>query len=263
MNINQDGILLHDKIKKLLNMYKLGIVTPCYNESQNIEQLLSQIDEVVCGNKIKTLILIVDDASPDGTALIVRKMIKENQSEFLDIRILERIGKLGLGTAYIQGIGQIKAECEFVMEMDADLSHQPKYIVDFLKVAHLNNLDLVVGSRYIDGGGIENWDLKRKAISRFGSLYAKTILGVNVNDFTGGYNMFRSKFLNKINLLEQIESIGYLFQIEMKYRSIKAGAKFTEVPIIFPDRVNGESKMSGSIIKEAAIGVIKLKLNVK
>ena len=244
-------------------MYKLGIVTPCYNESQNIQQLLSQVDEVVCGNKTKTLILIVDDASPDGTALIVKKIMRDNQSEFLDIKILERNGKLGLGTAYIQGIGQIKRECEFVMEMDADLSHQPKYIVDFLGVADQNNLDLVIGSRYIDGGGIENWDMKRKVISRFGSLYAKIILGVNVNDFTGGYNMFRSSFISQINLLEQIESIGYLFQIEMKYRSIKAGAKFAEVPIIFPDRVNGESKMSGSIIKEAALGVFKLKLNVK
>jgi dolichol-phosphate mannosyltransferase len=244
-------------------MYKLGIVTPCYNESQNIQQLLSQIDEVVSGNKVKTLILIVDDASPDGTALIVKKLIKENQSEFLEIRILERTGKLGLGTAYIKGIGQIMNECEFVMEMDADLSHQPKYIVDFLQAADQNNLDLVIGSRYIKGGGIENWDMKRRAISRFGSLYAKTILGANVNDFTGGYNMFRSDFVSKIDLLKQIESIGYLFQIEMKYRSIKAGAKFQEVPIIFPDRVNGESKMSGSIIKEAAIGVFKLKLNVK
>jgi dolichol-phosphate mannosyltransferase len=244
-------------------MYKLGIVTPCYNESQNIQQLLSQIDEVVCGYKIKTLILIVDDASPDGTAMIVKQLMEDNQSEFLEIRILERTGKLGLGTAYIQGIGKIKEECEYVMEMDADLSHQPKYIVDFLKAAGDSNLDLVIGSRYIAGGGIENWDAKRKAISRFGSLYAKTILGVNVNDFTGGYNMFRSKFIDKIELLEQIESIGYLFQIEMKYRSIKAGAKFEEVPIIFPDRVHGESKMSGSIIKEAAIGVFKLKLHVK
>jgi dolichol-phosphate mannosyltransferase len=244
-------------------MYKLGIVTPCYNESQNIQQLLSQIGEVVCGNKIKTLILIVDDASPDGTATIVKTLIKENESEFLEIQILERTGKLGLGTAYIQGIGKIKEHCEFVMEMDADLSHQPKYIVDFLKSAEGNNLDLVIGSRYIEGGGIENWDLKRKAISRFGSLYAKMILGVNVNDFTGGYNMFRSEFVTKIDLLNQIQSIGYLFQIEMKYRSIKAGAKFQETPIIFPDRVNGESKMSGSIIKEAAIGVFKLKLNLK
>jgi dolichol-phosphate mannosyltransferase len=244
-------------------MFKLGIVTPCYNESQNIQQLISQIDEVVSSSKIKTLILVVDDASPDGTALIVKNLIIENKSEYLDIRILERTGKLGLGTAYIQGIGQIKEECKFVMEMDADLSHQPKYIVDFLQAAETNNLDLVIGSRYISGGGIENWDMKRKAISRFGSLYAKIILGVNVNDFTGGYNMFRSKFITKIELLKQIESIGYLFQIEMKYRSIKAGAKFQEVPIIFPDRVNGESKMSGSIIKEAAIGVVKLKLNVK
>jgi dolichol-phosphate mannosyltransferase len=244
-------------------MYKLGIVTPCYNESDNIQQLLSQIDEVVCGNKIKTLILIVDDASPDGTAEIVKKLIAENESEFLTIQILERTGKLGLGTAYIQGIGQIKGDCEFVMEMDADLSHQPKYIVDFLAAAEDNNLDLVIGSRYIEGGGIENWDLKRKTISRFGSLYAKVILGVNVNDFTGGYNMFSSSFITKIDLLNQIQSIGYLFQIEMKFRSIKAGAKFQETPIVFPDRVNGESKMSGSIIKEAAIGVFKLKLNVK
>lgn len=244
-------------------MYKLGIVTPCYNESQNIQQLLSQIDEVASGNKIKTLVLVVDDASPDGTADIVKNQIKENQSEFLEIRILQRTGKLGLGTAYIQGLGQIKSECDFIMEMDADLSHQPKYIVDFLKAAEHNNLDLVIGSRYIEGGGIENWDIKRKAVSRFGSLYAKIILGVNVNDFTGGYNMFRSQFITKIDLLNQIESIGYLFQIEMKYRSIKAGAKFQEVPIIFPDRVNGQSKMSGSIIKEAAIGVFKLKLNVK
>ena len=244
-------------------MYKLGIVTPCYNESQNIQQLLSQIDEVVSENRIKTLVLIVDDASPDGTATIVKNIIKDNQSEFLTIQILERTGKLGLGTAYIQGISQIKESCEFVMEMDADLSHQPKYIVNFLQAANQDNLDLVIGSRYIKGGGIENWDLKRKTISRFGSLYAKTILGAEVNDFTGGYNMFRSEFISKINLLQQIESIGYLFQIEMKYRSIKAGAKFAEVPIIFPDRVNGESKMSGSIIKEAAIGVFKLKLNVK
>ena len=244
-------------------MYKLGIVIPCYNESLNIYELLVQIDEVVSYNKVKTLVLVVDDASPDQTAKIVREIIGNNQSGFLDIQVMERAGKLGLGTAYIQGISKIVDQCEFVMEMDADLSHQPKYIMDFLKAAEQNNLDLVIGSRYVKGGGIENWDFKRKAISRFGSLYAKIILGVNINDFTGGYNMFRSDFIKRINLLSQIQSIGYLFQIEMKYRSVCTKARFVEIPIIFPDRINGVSKMSGSIIKEAAIGVFKLKFDMK
>jgi dolichol-phosphate mannosyltransferase len=244
-------------------MYKLGIVTPCYNESQNIQQLLSQIDEVVSGNKIKTLILIVDDSSPDGTALIVKKLITENKSEFLDIRILERTGKLGLSTAYIQGFSQIVDECEYLVSMDADLSHKPKYLVQFLEVVNTGELDIVIGSRYIKGGGVENWSWDRKLISRFGSLAFCIVLGLWINDYTGGYNLYRSSFVKKFEIDKNIKATGYLFQIEMKYKMIKDGAKYKESPIIFPDRVFGESKFGKDIILEAAIGAFKMKLNIK
>lgn len=244
-------------------MYTLGIVTPTYNEISNIPILIEQLDSVVSANKIKTKLLIVDDSSPDGTAFLVKDLINKFQSEYLTIDLLERTGKNGLSTAYIQGFGKIIDECEFLLSLDADLSHQPKYIPQFLSLAKAHELDFVIGSRYIKGGGVENWSLIRKLISRFGSLYSSFILGVGINDFTGGYNLYKSAFVKRFDLENSIKATGYLFQIEMKYKMFKFAGKFIESPIIFPDRVFGESKMSGSIIKEAAIGVIKMKFSNK
>jgi dolichol-phosphate mannosyltransferase len=243
-----------------MSKYTLGIVSPTYNEISNIEVLIEQIDAVVSSNKILTKLLIVDDSSPDGTAYVVKEIMKTFKSEYLVIDLYERTGKNGLSTAYIQGFGRIIDECEFVVSLDADLSHQPKYLPQFLTLAKAHELDFVIGSRYIAGGGVENWSWSRKLISRFGSLYAGIILGVGIRDFTGGYNVYRSEFVRSFDLAKNIKATGYLFQIEMKYKMFKAGAKYIESPIIFPDRVFGESKMSGSIIKEAALGVLAMRL---
>ncbi len=242
------------------SQYTLGIVTPTYNEISNIPILIEQLDAVLCANKIKAKLLIVDDASPDGTAFLVKELMRTFKSEYLTIDLMERSGKNGLSTAYIQGFGSIINECEFLVSLDADLSHQPKYLPQFLTLATAHELDFVIGSRYIKGGGVENWSLTRKLISRFGSLYASIILGASISDFTGGYNLYRNSFVKKFDLSKSIKATGYLFQIEMKYKMFRFGGKFIESPIIFPDRVFGESKMSGSIIKEAAIGVVKMRL---
>jgi dolichol-phosphate mannosyltransferase len=240
--------------------YTLGIVSPTYNEISNIEVLVEQIDAVVSSNGIPTKLLIVDDASPDGTAFAVKELMRTFKSEFLTIDLFERTGKNGLSTAYIQGFGKIINDCEFLVSLDADLSHQPKYLPQFLSLAKAHDLDVVIGSRYIKGGGVENWSWTRKLISRFGSLYASIILGAGISDFTGGYNLYRSSFVSNFDLAANIKATGYLFQIEMKYKMSKAGAKYMESPIIFPDRIFGESKMSGSIIKEAALGVLGMRL---
>jgi dolichol-phosphate mannosyltransferase len=240
--------------------YKLGIVVPTYNEKENILELLEKIQAQTDQNQIKTLVLIMDDNSPDGTAQVAQEYAKSLRSDFLRVLVHVRSGKQGLASAYKQGFAKIKDQVEYLLEMDADLSHQPKYFPEFVKLAD-SGYDLVIGSRYVSGGGVENWTWDRKLISRLGSLYAWMILWVNISDFTGGYNLYRAGVFDKL-AIDSIQAQGYLFQIELKYKTARLGYKFTESPIIFPDRSRGQSKLSVSIFWEALFGVVKLRFGL-
>ena len=231
-------------------MKKLVII-PTYNEKENIENIIRKVMSL----SGQYHVLIVDDGSPDGTAAIVKKM----QTEFPDrLFILERKGKLGLGTAYIAGFKwALERDYEYIFEMDADFSHDPDDL-NRLHDACQQGADMVVGSRYTKGGKVVNWPWDRIFISKGGALYTKMITWMPVNDPTAGFVCYSRKVLSTIPL-DKVHFVGYAFQIEMKYRAWKLGFKIGEVPITFRDRKEGVSKMSGNIIKEAMYGVWKMR----
>jgi dolichol-phosphate mannosyltransferase len=219
------------------------VVIPTYNERDNIEQLIPAILNV--DNRIH--ILIIDDASPDDTAGTVLKLKDSGYGERLFLQ--SRTGKLGLGSAYIHGFNWgLTNGYDFLIEMDADWSHPPRYLAKMLELAR--KVDFVIGSRYIAGGGTLNWGIGRQLLSRFGSLYSRLVLGMRIADFTGGFNGWASRVLNSIGI-NTLRSNGYSFQIELKYRACRRGFKYVEFPILFDERRAGESKMSASIALEA------------
>jgi dolichol-phosphate mannosyltransferase len=226
------------------------VVTPTYNEAENVERLLN----AVLSQDPSIDMLIVDDNSPDGTAQIVEKLQQNNNR----IHLIKRAGKMGLGTAYVAGFKYaIENKFDYVMEMDADFSHDPNEIPKFLKM--IQDYDVVLGSRYINGVRILNWPIRRLILSYTASLYTRIITGMPIKDTTGGYKCFKRKVLESIDL-EKIHSNGYAFQIEMNYKAWKKGFKITELPITFVDRTHGTSKMSKKIVYEAVLLVWKLKL---
>jgi dolichol-phosphate mannosyltransferase len=230
------------------------IVTPTYNERYNLPLFVKATLEVVPGANI----LIVDDASPDGTGEIADELAAGDSR----IQVLHRTGKLGLGTAYIEAFERgLMQEYEYFFEMDADLSHDPSYLPRFL-LAFEEGADVVAGSRNVPGGGVQGWGLGRHVISKGGSLYSRAVLGVGVKDLTTGYKAFTRRALERIDL-RSVHSNGYSFQIEMTYRAIRAGLRVVEVPIMFVDRQAGESKMSSRIFAEAIGMVWKLRFAVK
>ena len=225
------------------------IVIPTYNERDTIDAILNAI----LSQNLGLDILIVDDNSPDGTA----QRVKERAAEDAHLRILERPGKTGLGTAYVAGFKYAIANgYEIVFEMDADFSHDPKVLPKFLE--EINEHDLVIGSRYVNGISVVNWPLQRLLLSYFASKYTRVITGMPVRDPTGGYKCFRIEVLKAIDL-DSIRSGGYSFQIEMNYKTWKRGFRLKEIPIIFVDRRVGNSKMSKAIIREAVLMVWKLR----
>ena len=227
------------------------IIIPTYNEKENLEAIVAAVHEVVPAAHL----LIVDDSSPDGTGDIANTLAAADPR----IHAEHRTGKLGLGTAYIHGFRwALSRDYEYIFEMDADFSHQPRFLPDFLRVAR--DHDLVIGCRYMPGGGTENWPWTRELISRGGNTYARLVLGLPFTDLTGGFKCFRRKTLEGIDL-DGIEAVGYGFQIELTYRVHRAGFRIGQVPIIFPDRTAGQSKMSGAIFREAALGVWKLRFS--
>lgn len=229
------------------------IVIPTYNESKNIKELLENIYKY-CQD---VHVLVVDDASPDGTGEMIDDFISKNIFNGR-LFVMHRVGKLGLGTAYIEGFKWgISRGYDVFLSMDADFSHNPKYLPEIFNAMETN--DLVIGSRYVKGGGVKDWGVDRQFISRGGNIYAQMVLFSKVHDLTGGFNCYHKRFLEKIKL-SSVMSKGYCFQIEMKFRHILLGARIKEVPIIFTDRVMGISKMSGSIFKEAVLNVIRLSL---
>lgn len=228
---------------------KSVVVIPTYNEIENIRNIINAI----LVNVPETHILIVDDNSPDGTADEVRSIMASDER----VNIMVRPGKMGLGTAYCQGFElALQNGYEVIFEMDADFSHDPKELPNFLKL--IEEYDLVIGSRYITGVNVVNWPLRRLMLSYFASIYTRVVTGMPIHDTTGGFKCFRASALKKIDL-RKIKSNGYGFQIEMNFRIWKKGAKIKELPIIFIDRRSGTSKMNKSIIWEAVWLVWKLK----
>ncbi len=226
------------------------IVIPTYNEHDNVRGVARDFLAALPGTEL----LFVDDNSPDGTG----KLLDELAAAEPRIHVMHRAGKLGLGTAYVEGFGWGLARgYDFLFEMDADGSHDPKYLRGMLELA-VDGADIVVGSRYVPGGGTENWGIGRKIISKGGSLYARTILGVDVRDVTAGFVCWRRGALEAIDLAT-ITSNGYSFQIEMKYRAVKKGLRIVETPITFVDRRVGQSKMSRAIVAEALLKVWALR----
>ena len=225
------------------------IIIPTYNEKENIEKIINAIFSL----EKDFHILIIDDGSPDGTAKIVKRLQeKHNKNLFLE----ERKGKLGLGTAYIHGFKwALRKTYEYIFEMDADFSHNPKDLIRLYKA----DSDLAIGSRYIKGVNIVNWPMSRLLMSFFASKYVKLITGMPVHDSTAGFKCYKRKVLETIQF-DKLQFVGYAFQIEMKFKTWKYNFKITEVPVIFTDRTEGTSKMSGGIFFEAFIGVIQMKI---
>ena len=227
------------------------VIIPTYNERENIENIIRKVFSLDGGYDI----LIIDDGSPDGTAAIVKRL----QQEFPErLHMIERPGKLGLGTAYITGFKwSIDKGYDYTFEMDADFSHNPEDLPRLYQACK-DGADLSIGSRYCDGISVINWPIGRIIMSYYASVYVRTILGMKVYDCTAGFKCYSNKVLRTIDL-DKVEMKGYGFQIEMKYTTYKLGFKITEVPIIFINRKAGTSKMSGGIFGEAFWGVLKLR----
>lgn len=231
------------------------VIIPTYDEKENIEALLTQILE----QKPDIHVLVVDDNSPDHTSDLVEAFGRTHALE--QVHLLKRSGKMGLGTAYIEGFRwALEHGFDYIIQMDADFSHKPVYIADFIST--MQDYDLVLGSRYIPGGAIKGWGFLRNFISRGGNYYARAVLGLPYHDLTGGYKCFRRSVLESINLNE-IHAKGYAFQIEMTYRAHCKKFRIGEIPIVFEDRIRGKSQFSGSIFLEAITIVWKLRRKIR
>jgi dolichol-phosphate mannosyltransferase len=230
------------------------VIIPTYNEKENIEKMIRKVFSLSHPFDV----LIIDDGSPDGTADIVKTL----QQTFKErLFLLERKGKLGLGTAYIAGFNWSRENnYNYIMEMDCDFSHNPDDLIRLLDACKKEGADMSVGSRYIKGGAVKNWPADRVLISRGASLYVRLITWIGVHDTTAGFVCYTRKVLETMDL-NKIRFIGYAFQIEMKFATRKLGFKIKEVPILFVDRLEGVSKMSKGIIKEAVLGVLAMQWN--
>lgn len=227
------------------------VIIPTYNEKENISKMIRKVFSLPYSFHV----LIIDDGSPDGTAQIVKDLIKEYPNQLF---IEERKGKLGLGTAYIHGFKwALHHGYEYVFEMDADFSHNPDDLMQLLE-ACVKGADVAIGSRYITGVNVVNWPMSRVLMSYFASVYVRMVTGMEIMDTTAGFKCYKRKVLETIRL-DKITFIGYAFQIEMKFTAWKYGFNLVEVPIIFTDRREGQSKMSSGIFKEAILGVIQMK----
>ncbi len=233
----------------MISLDKAVVIIPTYNEIANIEKMLVTLDNL----HPELNVLIIDDGSPDGTAQIIKKFQQNKTNLFL----IERTGKLGLGTAYIKGFRwAIEKSFEAIITMDCDFSHDPAAIPEFLQ--KIGNYDLAIGSRYTGGIRIMNWPMQRLLLSYFASIYAKVITGIPFSDSTGGYNCYSKRALESLNL-DKVFSIGYAFQIELKYKVWSQNLPCIEVPITFWERTVGKSKMSRKIVLEAVVNVFRLR----
>jgi dolichol-phosphate mannosyltransferase len=218
------------------------VILPTYNEAENLERIVNAVLQQL---RDSDRVLVVDDNSPDGTGAIADRLADSNES----VSVLHRPRKEGLGPAYLAGFHvALDAGAQRIVEMDADFSHDPAYLPNLIGAAE--HYDLVIGSRYVPGGGVTEWGPVRRFISRGGSSYARVALGLPIRDLTGGFKCFRREVLETINL-DTIQARGYAFQVETTYRAIRAGFRVVEIPIVFRDRADGTSKMSRSIVAEA------------
>ena len=225
------------------------VCIPSYNEVENIDGILTAVLRAVP----EAHVLVIDDNSPDGTGQRADARAVQDPR----IKVLHRLSKDGLGRAYLAGFAwALERDYQRVFEMDADFSHNPSYLSGFLEL--LETHDVVVGSRRVSGGGVVDWSLGRQLLSWGGSVYARKVLGVSIRDLTGGFNGFRREVLEAVDL-HRIESRGYGFQVELKYRCVRKGFDVVEAPIVFPDRQRGESKLGPRIIGEAMVGVLRLR----
>lgn len=237
----------------LQSMDKKLVIIPTYNEKENIERII----RAVFALDGEYSILVIEDGSPDGTAAIVKRMMEEFPERLF---IVERTGKLGLGTAYLTGFKwAVEHSYDYIFEMDADFSHNPADLPRLYDACSVGGADLAIGSRYCNGISVINWPIGRVIMSYYASVYVRTVLGMKVYDTTAGFKCYRRKVLETIDL-DKVKMKGYGFQIEMKYSAFKLGFKIAEVPIIFADRTEGTSKMSSGIFGEAFWGVIGLRL---
>ena len=238
-------------------MSKPIVIIPTYNERENIQLII----EAVFALPVDFHVLIVDDSSPDGTAEIVEHLQDIYNTRDNRLQLMKRPGKQGLGTAYIAGFQYaIKKNYDYILEMDADFSHDPKDLVRLYNACYRDGADLSIGSRYATGVNVVNWPIGRVLISYFASSYVRTITSMPIKDTTAGFVCYRREVLETIHL-NDIKFIGYAFQIEMKFLAWKYGFKLKEVPIIFTDRTRGESKMSAGIFKEAFFGVLYMTIS--
>jgi dolichol-phosphate mannosyltransferase len=227
------------------------VIIPTYREKENIEAMIKAISSL----PVKFDILIVDDNSPDGTAQIV----KDHQKQYQNLHLIERPDKMGLGTAYLTGFDwALDKGYTYIYEMDADFSHDPQDLVRLYRTCENDGVDVAIGSRYISGVNVVNWPLTRVLMSYFASIYVRIVTGMKVKDTTAGFKCYKREALKNIRKY-RIRSVGYAFQIEMKFTAWKLGYKIAEIPIIFTDRRLGTSKMSGGIFTEAFIGVLRMK----
>ncbi|MBL1212946.1 MAG: polyprenol monophosphomannose synthase [Ignavibacteriae bacterium] len=225
------------------------IIIPTYDELNNIQKMIP----ILLSTYEETDILVVDDNSPDGTGNYVKKLSEENNR----VHVIQRAAKSGLGTAYVAGFKHmLKNGYDIAFQMDADFSHDPKEIGNFIK--QLDDYDLIIGSRYIQGVNVVNWPMRRLLLSYFANKYTKIVTGLPMHDSTGGFKCFKREVLESINL-DNIHSNGYAFQIEMNFKAWKKGFRLKEIPIIFIDRIEGTSKMSKKIVREAVFMVWKLR----
>jgi dolichol-phosphate mannosyltransferase len=230
---------------------QVWVILPTYNEAENVESLVAAVRKRLPESR---RVLIVDDNSPDGTGEIADRLASEHD----DVEVLHRMVREGLGPAYIAGFREALAGgADLVIEMDADFSHDPAYLPQLLRAA--GEADLVIGSRYVPGGGVTDWGPIRRFISRGGSVYARIVLGIGVRDLTGGFKCLRRRVLEGIDL-DSITSLGYAFQVEVTYRAIQSGFRVVEIPIVFRDRQEGKSKMSNAIVAEAMWRVPAMRL---
>jgi dolichol-phosphate mannosyltransferase len=233
---------------------RVVVCLPTYNERDNLEPMARALDDVARRHELDARVLVIDDSSPDGTGELADRLT----GEFRFLSVLHRPKKEGLGPAYLAGfVWALATDADRIVEMDCDFSHDPEDLPRLL--AATENADLALGSRYVEGGGTRNWGLGRRAVSRFGSWYARILLGVGIRDLTGGFKCFRRSVLEGIGL-ERISTKGYAFQIETTYRALRVGSRVVEVPIVFSEREAGKSKMSRGIVLEAVAKVPALRL---
>lgn len=226
------------------------VCIPTYNERENLPSIVDELLRVAPVD-----VLVIDDNSPDGTGAVADALAADHLHR---VHVLHRPGKQGLGKAYLAGFRwALDRHYRYIFEMDADFSHQPRYVPEFLRA--IQDHDLVLGSRYTEGGGTENWSAVRKVISQGGSLYARSILGLDVKDLTGGFKCFRREVLEALDL-DSVECTGYAFQIELTYRAIQQGFRVKEIPIVFYERTAGRSKMSKRIVLEAVTKVWQMRM---